>query len=165
MRFFDLRTDRSRCKQSKRSTSRALGCHSRVLPQRLVDDSLIEKSLGRICGAKPPDGSNRSAAFPVPESTPEGVRTESSSSDGQARTIAKPEARDSDVSAAPNVGRSFGSTRCDVTNDEANTNTVVTSFTWTRAEARERVLPRRVGSDRSHTRSAEATLSETRGKP
>jgi len=129
MRFFDLRTDRSQCKHDERSTSRALGCHSRVLPQRPVDDSLIEKSLGRICGAKPPDGSNRSAAFPVPESTPEGVRTESSSSAGQARAIAKPEARDSDESAASNVGRSFGSTRCDVTNDDTNTNIVVTSFT------------------------------------
>jgi hypothetical protein len=86
MRFFDLRTESSRCKHLERSTSPVLGCHYRVYPQRLVDDFLIERSLGRICGAKPPIGSNRSATFPVPEGTPEGVRTESSVSDGQARS-------------------------------------------------------------------------------
>lgn len=56
------------------------------------------------------------------------------------------------------MGRSFGSIRCDVTSDEANAHIVAASFTRTRAEARERVLPRRVESDRSHKRGAEATL-------
>ena len=44
---------------------------------------------------------------------------------------------------------------------EPRANIFATSFTWTRAEARERVLPRRLESDRSHNRSAEATPLET----
>jgi hypothetical protein len=36
-------------------------------------------------------------------------------------------------------------------------NSIAASFTRTRAEARDRVLPRRLGSGRSHTRGAEAT--------
>jgi hypothetical protein len=82
LRIFDLRTDRSKCKHPKRSTSRVLGRHYRVLPQRLVDDSLNEMSIRRICGAKPPSHSNRTTARPVTEHTPEGVRSAPSKTEG-----------------------------------------------------------------------------------
>ena len=133
--------------------------HYRVLPQRLVVDSLIERSRRCICGAKPPDYSNRSATFPVSESTPEGVRTESPSRWGQAPGTAEPDARGVDESVVSNVGRSVGSRRCEATSGDANANIAATSFTFPRAEARERVLPRR------HRSGVEATLLETHGKP
>jgi len=82
MRFFDLRTDRSRCKQNERTTSPVLGRHYRVFPQRLVADSLNERSERCICGAKPPSHSNRTATLPVTEHTPEGVWTAPSLTDG-----------------------------------------------------------------------------------
>jgi hypothetical protein len=162
--FSDPRTDRSRCKHFERSTSPVLGRHYRVRPQRLVDDSLTEGSSRCICGAKPPGGSIRSAAFPVAGSTPEGVRTALRRRAGQAPSAAKPDARSHDERGVSDVGRSFGSTRCAATSDCANANNVATSFTWTRAEARGRVLPRRVERGRSLERGAEATLLVAHGR-
>ena len=132
--------------------------HYRVLPQRLAYDSLIERSTRCICGAKPPNHSNRSATLPVSEGTPEGVRTESPSRKGQAPGTAEPDAR-SEMKAVYRT-----SAEASVRDDAQSQVTTQTRPSRQRASpdpgrSAGWVLPRRHRSD------VEATLSETHGKP
>jgi hypothetical protein len=132
--------------------------HYRVLPQRLVVDSLIERSARCICGAKPPKCSNRSATFPVSESTPEGVRTEPPSREGQAPGAAEPDARGVDESVYRTSAEA--SVRHDAKPQvatQARTSRQRASPEPSRSS--ERVLPRR------RRGGVEATLLETHGKP
>jgi hypothetical protein len=164
LRFFDLRTDRSRCKQIERSTSPVLGRHYRVLPQRLVDDSLNEMSLRCICGAKPPSHSNRTAARPVTEHTPEGVRSAPSLSDGaspkrQRSRIARHEER----TPVTNFGRSRDSTRHAATSDGAQ-RTTSQRASPDPGRSTGTVLPRSLKRSRSFSLGNEATLLEEHGR-
>jgi hypothetical protein len=118
---------------------------------------------GVHCGAKPPSYSPRSTAFPVPERTPEGVQTESPSSSGASPLETKPDARRGDeclrrTSAEATVRRDAKSRM--TTQSEHRRSEL--HLPWPEPG---RVLPRRGVRDRSHERSAEATLSETLGKP
>jgi hypothetical protein len=103
---------------------------------------------------------------------------------GKPQTTAKPDARGGDASGVSDVGRSRGSTRCADAGDvelcrtlaeaavqpstrsrvTARASIVATSFARTRAEARERALPRRLEIGRSLNRSDEATLLDAHGR-
>jgi hypothetical protein len=164
LRIFDLRTDRSRCKHTERTASRVLGRHYRVLPQRLVDDSLHETSFRRICGAKPPSHSNRTAARPVTEHTPEGVRSASSLTKGaspwrQRSRIARSEER----TPVKNFGRSRDSTRHAATSDGAQRTTSQRASPDPNRSSGT-VLPRGLERSRSSSLGNEATLLEEHGR-
>jgi hypothetical protein len=164
LRISDLRTDRSRCKQIERTTSHVLGRHYRVLPQRLVDDSLIEASLRRICGAKPPSHSNRTAARPVTEHTPEGVRSASSLTRGASPKRQRSRmARGAERTPVTNVGRSRDSTRYAVTSDGAQRTTSQRASPDPSRSPRT-VLPRSLEGGRSLSLGNEATLLEGHGR-
>jgi hypothetical protein len=109
MRFFDLRTDRSRCKQNERSTSRALECHLRVLPQWLVDDSLDRAERGAYLRGKAthllePDRLRfRSRRARPKECGPSLRRLQGQAPRRRSRML------ETLMKACANVGRSFGS--------------------------------------------------------
>jgi hypothetical protein len=164
LRIFDLRTDRSRCKHIERTASHVLGRHYRVLPQRLVDDSLNEMSLRRICGAKPPSHSNRTTARPVTERTPEGVRPAPSLSAGASPKRQRSRiARGAERTPVKNVGRSRDSTRHAATSDGAQ-RTTSQRASPDPSRSTGTVLPRSLKRSRSFSLGNEATLSEEHGR-
>jgi hypothetical protein len=109
----------SRCKHSERSAFHVLGRHFRVLPQRLVVNSVsVSSVLIKLRGAKSSFCSSRRATQPVRFTRPKACapspryRPGRTPSDSEAGTL---EARIE--SAVSNFGRSLGSTLCAATSD------------------------------------------------
>jgi hypothetical protein len=125
------------CKHRERSTSRVLGRHFRVFPQRLVADSLSERSERRVCGAKPPSRSGRRATLPVLERRTRGrafqapVTVRASPFGGRAGVLEAGRA-----CAVSFGGRGRRSSLCAVTSDGAAREHARSELHLARAEAR-----------------------------
>jgi hypothetical protein len=128
---------------------------SRRLPDR--------QERGAKLRGKATRSSNRSTALPVPESTPEGVQTESPSLSGASPWATKPDARGGDESLRRT------SAEASIRHDAGPR--VTTQSEHRRSELHqpwpkpERVLPRRGERGPGHERCVEATPSEKLGKP
>jgi hypothetical protein len=157
--FSDLQAECSWCKHRERSTSRVLGRHFRVLPQRLVANSLTVGSERRICGAKPPNRSGRRATPPVSERRTRGrafrapVTLRASPIGGRAGMLEAVVA-----CAVPFGGRSRRSSLCAVTSDGAAREHGRNELHRDPSRSAGAVLPRHLERGRSRFLGAEATL-------
>jgi hypothetical protein len=113
--FFDLQADHPSCEHDEGSASHVLGRHYRVLPQRLVANSLSVSMERCICGAKPPVRSARRAAHPVRTTHPRVRGPSLRCRSRRASAAAKPECSGRDACAVSCLGRSLGSTLCAAT--------------------------------------------------
>ena len=139
----------------------SLGATTEYYRSGLADDSLKDQSVAAYLRGKAAGGLNRSTASPVAEHVPEGASSTPSTSEGASPEGRRSRNTRSEGSArVAGLDRSRGSSRSIDTEVAVLASDIAASFTCTRAEARERVLPRSVDSGRSRHQGDEATLLE-----
>jgi hypothetical protein len=105
-----------------------------------------------------------SATLPVPIRSPEGVRAEPSSPFRTSRGGSEAGRSKGSDRAVAGVGRNRHSSLHAATSGGADASIAATSFALSRAEARERALPRCLDPGRSRSLGTEATRSEAIGR-